>query len=192
MDIRQTLWAVIREILQTALVSLAIFLFVYVFLVQPHRVKGGSMLPNFSDGELLLTEKVSYYFSKPARGDVIVFEAPNAHKVDFIKRIVGLPGETITIENDSVEINGHPLSENYINSPSRGNLTITLDQNQYFVLGDNRNSSSDSRSFGPINKSSFRGRAWLVYWPIIKTAGSMGVRFVSRVNYSIPDTLNDF
>ena len=84
MDIRQTLWAVIREIIQTALVSLAIFLFVYVFLVQPHRVKGESMLPNFSDGELLLTEKVSYYFSKPARGDVIVFEAPNAHKVDFI------------------------------------------------------------------------------------------------------------
>ena len=192
MDIRQTLWAVIREILQTALVSLAIFLFVYVFLVQPHRVKGGSMLPNFSDGELLLTEKVSYYFSKPARGDVIVFEAPNAHKVDFIKRIVGLPGETISIKNDSVEINGHPLSENYTNSQTQGNLTITLDQNQYFVLGDNRNASSDSRSFGPINKSSFRGRAWLVYWPIIKTGGSMGVRFVLRINYSIPDTLNDF
>ena len=158
MDIRQTLWAVIREIIQTALVSLAIFLFVYVFLVQPHRVKGESMLPNFSDGELLLTEKVSYYFSKPARGDVIVFEAPNAHKVDFIKRIVGLPGETVSIENETVEINGHPLSENYTNSATQGNSTITLDQNQYFVLGDNRNSSSDSRSFGPINKSSFRGR----------------------------------
>ena len=192
MDIRQTIWAVIREILQTALVSLAIFLFVYVFLVQPHRVKGGSMLSNFSDGELLLTEKVSYYFSKPARGDVIVFEAPNAHKVDFIKRIVGLPGETISIENDSVKINGHKLSENYTNSPTQGNLKITLDQNQYFVLGDNRNASSDSRSFGPINKSSFRGRSWLVYWPIIKTESSMGVRLVSRVNYSVPDTLNDF
>ena len=192
MDIRQTLWAVIREILQTALVSLAIFLFVYVFLVQPHRVKGGSMLPNFSDRELLLTEKVSYYFTKPARGDVIVFESPNAHKVDFIKRIVGLPGETISIENDSVKINGHPLSENYTNFPSQGNLTITLDQNQYFVLGDNRNASSDSRSFGPINKSSFRGKAWLVYWPIIKTDSSMGARFVSRVDYSIPDSLDDF
>src|SRR3989344_1299380 len=192
MDIRQTLWAVIREILQTALVSLAIFLFVYVFLVQPHRVKGGSMLSNFSDGELLLTEKVSYYFSKPARGDVIVFEAPNAHKVDFIKRIVGLPGETVSIENETVEINGHPLSDNYTNSATQGNSTITLDQNQYFVLGDNRNSSTDSRSFGPINKSSFRGRAWLVYWPIIKTGGSMGVRFVSKREYSIPDTLNDF
>ena len=107
MDIHQTIWAVIREILQTALVSLAIFLFVYVFLVQPHRVKGGSMLPNFSDGELLLTEKVSYYFTKPARGDVIVFEAPNAHKVDFIKRIVGLTRETINISNNSLKIN-HP------------------------------------------------------------------------------------
>src|SRR3989344_2286559 len=192
MRIQEGVITTFKEIFQTALISLAIFLFVYVFLVQPHRVKGESMLPNFSDGELLLTEKVSYYFSKPARGDVIVFEAPNAHKVDFIKRIVGLPGETITIENDSVEINGHPLSENYINSHSRGNLTITLDQNQYFVLGDNRNSSSDSRSFGPINKSSFRGRAWLVYWPIIKTGGSMGVRFVSKREYSIPDTLNDF
>ena len=186
MDIRQTLWAVIREILQTALVSLAIFLFVYVFLVQPHRVKGESMLPNFSDGELLLTEKVSYYFSKPARGDVIVFEAPNAHKVDFIKRIVGLPGETVSIENETVEINGHPLSENYTNSATQGNSTITLDQNQYFVLGDNRNSSSDSRSFGPINKSSFRGRAWLVYWPIIKSNNFRGIRLISHSDNSIP------
>jgi len=105
MDFRHAIWSIFREIIQTALISLAIFLFVYIFLVQPHRVKGGSMLPNFTDGELLLTEKISYYFSKPQRGDVLVFEASNGQKVDFIKRIIGLPGESVTIKGGSVLIN---------------------------------------------------------------------------------------
>lgn len=191
MDFRHALWAILREIIQTALISLAIFLFVYIFLVQPHRVKGGSMLPTFHDGELLLTEKISYYFGKPQRGDVLVFEAPSAQKVDFIKRIIGLPGETVTIKDGSVLINNQKLIEDYTNSSTLGSASVTLTDDEYFVLGDNRNSSSDSRAFGPVKRNSFRGRAWLVYWPIFKTNQSNGIRFVSKTHYSIPDTFDD-
>jgi len=149
------------------------------------------MLPTFTDGELLLTEKVSYYFGKPQRGDVIVFEAPNSQRVDFIKRIIALPDETITIEDGSIFINRHKLIEDYIDSSTLGNLSFSLNSDEYFVLGDNRNSSSDSRTFGPVKKSSFRGRAWLVYWPIFKTDKSTGVRIVSGAHYSISNTFDN-
>jgi len=178
MGINHTIWEVIGEIGQTALISLAIFFFVYVFLVQPHRVKGESMVPNFADGELLLTEKVSYYFHGPQRGDVIVFRAPGLRNVDFIKRVIGLPGETVEVKEGSVFINGNQLRENYIKSQTEGNLNLVIGKDEYLVLGDNRGASSDSRSFGPIKKDSIRGRAWLVYWPIFKTASSAGARFI--------------
>lgn len=169
-----------REIFQTAFISFGIFLFVYVFLVQPHRVQGVSMLPNFDSGELLLTEKVSYRFSNPERGNVIVFRAPIARKVDFIKRIVGLPRETVEIENGVILINGRQYSVNYqVFGKTEGNKTITLGENEYFVLGDNRSSSSDSRSFGPIKKEAIRGKVWFVYWPIVKNENFAGIRFVS-------------
>lgn len=181
----------IREIFQTILVSLAIFLFVYVFLVQPHRVKGDSMLPNFFDGELLLTEKVTYRIYKPERGDVVVFRAPTGRKVDFIKRIIGLPSETVRIDDGKIYINNEQLAESYETQETGGIVFATLGQKQYFVLGDNRGSSSDSRSFGPIEINAIRGRAWFVYWPIFKSDGSGGLRILSRVNYGIPDTFYD-
>lgn len=181
----------IREIFQTALISLAIFLFVYIFLAQPHRVKGESMIPNFKDGELLLTEKVSYRFSDPKRGDVVVFAAPIARKVDFIKRIIGLPGETIKWQDGSIYVNGTELQESYEKLPTAGNDGYQLKEGEYFVLGDNRLSSSDSRSFGPIKKESIRGRTWLVYWPIFKGKKSNGARVISRVDYSISNPLNN-
>ncbi|OGD87601.1 signal peptidase I [Candidatus Curtissbacteria bacterium RIFCSPHIGHO2_01_FULL_41_11] len=187
MDFKHTILSVIGEILQTILVSLAIFLFVYVFLVQPHRVKGESMLPNFYDGELLLTEKVTYRLYKPDRGDVIVFRAPSSQNVDFIKRVIGLPGEKIRIEDGSVFINGEKLAEPYETQPTTGTVEVAIGNDQYFVLGDNRNASSDSRSFGPISKDSIRGRTWLVYWPLWKSVKSDGLRIVSKVSYSILD-----
>lgn len=180
-----------KEIFQTALISLAIFFFVYVFLIQPHRVKGDSMMPNFVDGELLLTEKVSYRVSKPQRGDVIVFRAPTARNLDFIKRIIGLPGETIKVEDGSVFVNEEKIDENYIKVPSEGNNNWKLAEDQYFVMGDNRGSSSDSRVFGPINKDSMRGRAWFVYWPILKNSKYAGVRFISRIHYSVTNAFNN-
>jgi signal peptidase I len=173
----------LKEIFQTALISLAIFLFVYIFLVQPHRVKGESMSPNFEDGELLLTEKVSYRFGDVKRGDVIVFQAPVGRNVDFIKRVIGLPGEVVLIKGGSIYLNGQKLNETYINLQTQGDEEIKLGQNEYFVFGDNRGASSDSRVFGAIKKDSIRGRVWFVYWPIIKSSKYAGVRLVSGVNY---------
>lgn len=180
--------SIFREIIQTALVSLAIFFLVYTFLVQPHRVRGDSMMPNFADSELLLTEKVGYRFDKPQRGDVVVFKAPSRN-VDYIKRIIGLPGETIKIENGIVFVNAQKLAEPYETQLTQGAEEVRLGENQYFVLGDNRGSSSDSRSFGPIDKNSIKGRVWFVYWPFLKTKAFEGLRIVSRIDYSVSDTL---
>ena len=185
---KKTVVSVLSEIIQTALISLGIFFIVYIFIIQPHRVKGESMMPNFSDGELLLTEKVSYRFQNPKRGDVIVFQAPTPRKADFIKRIIGLPGDTVNVNNGNIIINGAKLNEPFETQSTDGNLTLKLSKDEYFVLGDNRNASSDSRSFGPIDKKTIRGRAFLVYWPIYKTTYSKGARFISRIDYSLSNS----
>ena len=190
MDLKNFLSGAVREVIQTVLISLAIYFIVNIFLVQPHRVKGESMVPNFADGELLLTEKVTYHLYKPQRGDVIVFKAPGTQNVDFIKRIIGLPNEQVKVEGGAIFINGQKLNEPYETQQTQGDANLKLEENQYFVLGDNRGSSSDSRVFGAINKDSIRGRAWLVYFPIFKTNKSRGARMISRVDYGIPDTLN--
>lgn len=190
MSFRDIVKTTAREFFQTALISFLIFLFVYIFIAQPHRIRGDSMLPNFANGELLLTEKVSYRVYNPARGDVIVFQAPVSGKVDFIKRIIGLPGDIVKVEDGVVFINDQSLVEPYETQLTQGKVEITLAQNQYYVLGDNRGSSSDSRSFGPITAGAIKGRAWLVYWPI-KSKRSQGARFISRVDYGIPDTFYD-
>ena len=190
MSLKSFLLDTFREVGQTILISLAIFFFVYAFLVQPHRVKGESMVPNFADGELLLTEKITYRFYQPARGDVIVFRAPGPQDVDFIKRIIGLPGENVKIHDGTIFINDQKLVEPYETQQTQGDVNVTIPQNKIFVLGDNRGASSDSRVFGPIDKSSINGRAWLVYFPIFKTRKSQGARIISRVHYSIPDPFN--
>lgn len=183
MKVQEGVITTFKEIFQTALISLAIFLFVYIFLVQPHRVKGESMVASFEDGELLLTEKISYRFGDPQRGDVIVFEAPVGRRVDFIKRIIGLPGETVEVRGSSIFINGKKIEESYIKSLTQGDEEVTLGQDEYFVLGDNRGASSDSRVFGSIKRSVIRGRVWFVYWPLIKSSKYEGLRVVSGVSY---------
>lgn len=146
------------------------------------------MIPNFLDGELLLTEKITYYLYSPKRGDVIVFAAPGNRKVDYIKRIIALPHETIKIDNGAIWVNGELVKEPYETQSTDGNLNLSLGDNQYFVLGDNRGASSDSRSFGAIDRKSIKGRTFLVYWPIFGTKESKGVRIISRIDYGIPNT----
>lgn len=191
MEPQNRLFAIVKEILQTALISLGIFFLVYIFLVQPHRVKGDSMFPNFKDGELLLTEKISYRIYKPSRGDVVVFKAPGARNVDYIKRIIGLPGEEIKITEGKIYINNEKLDEPYETQISDGDVNLTLANEEYFVMGDNRGASSDSRSFGPIKKNTIRGKTWLVYWPIIKSEKYAGARRILGVKYTIPDSFKD-
>jgi len=153
--------------------------------MQPHKIKGDSMQPNYPDGEYLLTDKVTYRFHEPKRGDVVVFEAPNKYD-EYIKRIIGLPGETVSLKNGHVYINHKLLKESYISNSiaTTGNLflkdneEVKVPPNNYFVLGDNRPYSSDSRSWGFVIKNKITGRAWFIYWPL-KNAGN-----VAKVQYN--------
>jgi|SRR3989344_3591498 len=165
--------AVVFDILQTIVLSAAIFVIIYLFAAQPHLVKGSSMEPNFHNGDYILTEKVSYKFRGPQRGEVIVFKAPNRPDADYIKRIIGLPGEKIKVIEGIIYVNGQKLPEQYepINFQTfsgrflQEGQEFTVPENQYFVFGDNRSHSSDSREFGPVDKDFIIGRALIRYWP---------------------------
>jgi len=162
------------DIIEVIVFAIAIFLFIYLLLVQPHKIKGDSMQPNYPNGEYLLTDKVTYRFKNPQRGDVIVFEAPGTNGDEYIKRIIGLPGEKIKIFQEKVYINGNPLKEDYLNQSIRtdpgsflkDSLEVVIPPNNFIALGDNRNASSDSRAWGFVPKENIRGRAWFIYWPI--------------------------
>ncbi len=131
------------------------------------------MQPNFPNGEYLLTDKITYRFHEPKRGDVIVFKPPVNPNEEFIKRIIGLPGETVSINRGKIYINGKLLPETYLKdtvvTSGEDFLTegkqYTVPAGKYFVCGDNRPVSSDSRSWGPITKAEITGRAWLIYYP---------------------------
>jgi len=174
------------DILEVVVFAIAIFLFLYLLVLQPHKIKGQSMEPNFHDGEFLLTDKITYRFSEPKRGDVIVFEAPGSNNEEFIKRIIGLPGENISLINGKIYINGTILNENYLPETliTEGGLflenndNITIPENHYFMMGDNRVASSDSRSWGFVEKDKISGRAWIIYWPPPR----LGV--IEEVNYN--------
>jgi signal peptidase I len=129
------------------------------------RVESISMEPNLEPGQYVLVDKVSYLFIPPQRGDVVVFQYPLATEKDYIKRIIGLPGEVVTIANGVVSVNGQPLEEPYIAAPPNYASTWTLGPDQYFVLGDNRNSSSDSHVWGPLEREYLIGKTLLIYWP---------------------------
>lgn len=161
------------DILESIVVALAIFVVVYLFLYQPHQVKGASMEPNFHDGEYILTNKFEYKFGDPKRGDVIVFRSPQNPDIDFIKRIIGLPGDRVKLSNNKFYINGVELDEEYLRDDlytyqgsylKDGQETI-VPPDHYFVSGDNRPRSSDSREWGPITRDSIIGKSQLRYWP---------------------------
>jgi len=163
----------IYEIIKTVtFVLLAAFLIRY-FLIQPFVVEGQSMEPNFHNQEYLIVEKVSYKIHEPERGNVIIFRAPSNPEYDYIKRIIALPGETVKIENNTIYINGVKVEENYLDTnettlvgqDEKMTLERTLGPNEYFVLGDNREHSSDSREFGLLEKSEIIGKVWVSVFP---------------------------
>jgi signal peptidase I len=173
------------DTIETVVVALAIFVVIYLFLVQPHQVKGSSMLPNFIDGEYILTDKISNRFKNYELGDVIVFKAPKDHEIDFIKRIIGLPGDVVKISAGKVYVNNTLLREKYLpvdftTNPGmflRNDSDIIVPPNEYVVLGDNRNHSSDSREWGFVKKEEIIGKAWFRYWPVSQ------VGFVPKIDY---------
>lgn len=166
----------LNEIFKIVAISLPIILFVHFFLIQPFIVKGVSMESNFLDNDYLMVDKLSYRFSNPQRGDVIIFKYPLDPSQYYIKRIIGLPNETIEIKERKVVIYnnefklGAALDEFYLdkNQVTLGDLKIKLDENDYFVMGDNRSLSSDSRRWGPVMNKFIVGRAWLRLWPLNK------------------------
>lgn len=167
----------ILDALQPIVLAFAVIMMVYLFLFQPHKVDGSSMYPNFKNGDYILTEKITYRNSDPKRGDVVVFQAPPPAEADYIKRVIGLPGETIMVSKGHVYINGQLLSEPYLadtvvtseKSFLRENVPYVIPPNYFMMFGDNRSFSSDSREFGPISKRAIVGRAAVRYWPFSTT-----------------------
>jgi len=169
----------VAETAETLVVSFAIFIVVYWFLAQPFEVNGDSMLINFENGEHLITDKISYRFKEPQRGEVIVFQYPKVERFDYIKRIIGLPNESIEIINGNVYIynqefpEGYQLEEPYLyeQEKTEGRSFIPEDrkmiipEGNYVVMGDNRGNSSDSREWGFVPRDNIVGRAFFRYWP---------------------------
>ncbi|MBI2427137.1 MAG: signal peptidase I [Candidatus Kerfeldbacteria bacterium] len=163
------------EILKVVLISLAIIIPVRHFLIQPFIVKGASMEPNFYDHEYLIIDEISYRLHEPERGDVVVIRDPRNTSQFFIKRIIGLAGETVRIHSGQITItnaenpDGFILDEQkYLDSSvvTSGSDTINLRDSEVLVLGDNRGSSLDSRVFGPVDMEKIVGRAWIRAWPL--------------------------
>lgn len=158
--------------LKTVVLVVAIALVIRIFIVQPFVVEGQSMEPSFNNADYLITEKISFRFREPERGEIIIFHPPDSPSVNYIKRVIGLPGETIEIKDGAISVNGEKISENYLFSAedvkavSRDGLKVNLGQDQFFVMGDNRNHSRDSREIGAITKDEIVSRVWFRLLPI--------------------------
>lgn len=162
------------DFFETIVIFGAIFACVYLFIAQFHKVQGNSMVPTLHTEDYLITEKVSYRFRNPKAGEIIILQNPRNESQDFIKRIIAVPGDTIKISNNIVYLNGQSLPENYlpVGTITRSgaflteNSLVKVASNQYFVFGDNRAHSSDSRDWGPVTKEEIVGRAFFRYYPL--------------------------
>ncbi len=173
------IWRLFLEIIQDITLVLAVFVLVYLFLFRPHQVNGMSMYPNFNNKDFILSERVSYRFREPRRGEIVVFKAPPteicaAIECEYIKRVVALPGEAVKVEQGAVYINNRVLAESYLPKESRtspgGFLTEGEEKivppEHYLFLGDNRGGSRDGRDFGFVSQNDVVGRAIFRYWPL--------------------------
>lgn len=164
------------EIVQIAVLALAIILPVRYFLIQPFIVKGASMEPNFYDSEYLIIDELTFHFREPERGEIVVFRPPLHDDQYYIKRVIGLPGETVEIRNGVITIfnddipNGFSLVESYISEVTEGRDRLILGPDEYYVMGDNRDASLDSRYFGAVTRDHLIGRVWVRGLPLDRAA----------------------
>lgn len=166
----------VMDILETIVFIGSLFIVIYLFIAAPNQIKGASMEPSFFNGEYIMTSKITYKFRKPHRGDVVVFKSLKNPDIDYIKRIIGLPGDKVEIKNSEVYVNDHMLTENYISAKTnlweggfiQENVPVTVPEHMIFVMGDNRPRSADSREFGPIPLDAIIGAVFYRYFPTNK------------------------
>lgn len=179
---------VVFDFLQSIVVVMAIMVMIYLFVMSPQEIKGASMEPSFFDKEYILTNKILFKLRDPVRGDVVIFKSPANPEIDYIKRVIGLPGDTVSLRQNAIFVNSVKVEEPYLSpgitifggSYLRENQEVVIPQGKYFVLGDNRPHSADSREFGPIPKEDFIGKAFLRYWPFTRFG------LIPRVFYRFP------
>lgn len=182
--------ALLRELIETVVLALLIFL-ILQFTVQNFRVEGSSMQPTLEEGQYLLVNKIVYFqveaailerllpfrdeekgqslfpFHPPRRGEVLIFHFPRDESRDFVKRVIGVPGDEVEIRRGRVYVNGVKLEEPYVTHPDRESMSeVEVPEDSYFVMGDNRRASNDSRDWGPVPNDKLVGRAWVSYWPL--------------------------
>lgn len=167
---KKTLVAIF-EFIKTTTVVIFFALIIRFFIIQPFIVEGQSMLPTFENNDYLITEKISYMLRAPQRGEIVIFRPPDNPSINYIKRIIGLPGDHIEIKDGSIYVNSQKIKEPYLTSDENTlaitkDLNIKLKNNEYFVLGDNRNHSRDSREIGPIPRESIVSRIWIRLLPL--------------------------
>lgn len=157
---------VAREIVETLVLTVAIFVLIRIPF-QNFRIEGFSMEPSLHTGQYIIVNRALYrWFSPPQRGDIIVLNPENALDRDYIKRVIGLPGETVEVKQGRVYIDNQPLAEPYLaRLGSYSKPPLTLGPDEYYVLGDNRDNSNDSHTWGPLKRDHIEGKAWITYWP---------------------------
>ncbi len=159
----------LRSWIRDLALSIGVSAFIIIFLYQPVRVEGTSMLPNLEDQDRLFINKMAFRVGEVERGDVVVFQYPRDHTKSYIKRVIGLPGDRVTIDHGRVFVNGKALSEPYVPArftDDRSQPEMRIPTDQFFVMGDHRSISSDSRDFGPVDRELIYGKAAFVYWPM--------------------------
>jgi signal peptidase I len=159
----------LRDLAVALPLSLIISPILVLFLYQPVRVEGTSMLPMLEDQDRLFINKFAYHFEAIHRGDVVVFLYPQDHTKSYIKRVIGLPGDDLRIDHGTVIVNGVAIKEDYVPlryADDRSQAEMTIPKGEYFVMGDHRSISSDSRDFGPVDRPLIYGKAAFVYWPM--------------------------
>jgi signal peptidase I len=179
-----TILLTVFDFFKTIFIIVVLATVIRYFLIQPFIVDGQSMEPTFQNSDYLITEKVSFRLGTPKRGEVVIFHPPDNPSVNYLKRLIGLPGDEIEIKDKLVYVNGKKLDEPYLTGGKKtelvqpGNLKVTVKANEYFVLGDNREHSRDSRELGPIPKANVVSRVWVRLFPL------SGIKTFSPITYN--------
>lgn len=175
MFIIRKVYTFLIDTIQSLLLAAAVFLVIYVFFFRPFQVNGESMYPNFYDKQYILTNIIALRFSEPRLGEVVVFKAPPDPEKDYVKRVIGLPHDRVLLKNGVIYVNNKKLDESAYIKPEietsagaflRDSQEITVTEENYFVLGDNRPHSSDSREWGFVPKKNIIGKSFFAYWPL--------------------------